>query len=188
MDVRIVAASNRNLAQCVKDGTFREDLFYRLSVFPIHVPPLRERGDDVLSLAMHFLDKNCQKLGCKLMFLDLHDAQLLKEYDWPGNVRELCNVIERAVILSMGGQLDLRAAVPSQSVTTHSLMSQVQDDSRGFVRESDWQRSYRDNIIAALRASRWRISGNGGAADLLGINASTLRGRMKSLDIRMPRG
>ncbi len=187
VDVRIVAASNRNLWQSVSDGLFREDLYYRLSVFPISVPPLRERGDDVLALATHFLAENCAKLGCNPMFIDDRDARLLQAYDWPGNVRELCNVIERAVILSMGGPLNLRGAIPTRPVFGELRPQGLPNDEGGFVRESDWQRSYRKNIIAALEASSWRISGDGGAADLLGINASTLRGRMKSLKIRMPR-
>jgi transcriptional regulator with GAF, ATPase, and Fis domain len=112
VDVRVIAATNRNLEEGVEEGSFREDLFYRLSVFPITVPALRERGEDILQLASHFLDRTCQEFGHRALTLSRQQAALLQRYDWPGNVRELKNVIERAVILSKGkvARLDLAMA------------------------------------------------------------------------------
>ena len=187
VDVRVVAATNRDLPQAVAKGTFREDLYYRLSVFPIHVPPLRHRESDIVPLALHFLEATCKAFGCALPVLDAEQLSLLLEHRWPGNVRELRNLIERAVILSINDRLDIAAAMRTKSVNPLPISVMGGFDSRGFVKDEDWQRSYRDNIVSALEASNWRISGDGGAAELLGINASTLRGRMKSLEIPMPR-
>src|SRR5690606_2372745 len=111
VDVRVIAATNRDLEQAVEAGTFREDLYYRLSVFPIDVPPLRDRGDDVIQLASHFLERTCQEFGHAPLQLSRQQAQLLKRYSWPGNIRELKNVIERAVILSQGKVLRLDLAM-----------------------------------------------------------------------------
>ena len=111
VDVRVIAATNRDLEKAVADGSFREDLFYRLSVFPIEVPPLRARGDDVLQIASHFLERTCQEFGHRPLTLSKQQAALLKRYDWPGNIRELKNVIERAVILSRGKVLRLDLAM-----------------------------------------------------------------------------
>ncbi|HSC16811.1 MAG TPA: sigma 54-interacting transcriptional regulator, partial [Gammaproteobacteria bacterium] len=111
VDVRVIAATNRDLEKAVADGGFREDLFYRLSVFPIEVPPLRERGDDVIQIASHFLERTCQDFGHRPLTLSKQQATLLKRYDWPGNIRELKNVIERAVILSRGKVLRLDLAM-----------------------------------------------------------------------------
>jgi transcriptional regulator with GAF, ATPase, and Fis domain len=107
----VIAATNRDLEQAVADGRFREDLFYRLSVFPIEVPPLRQRGDDVVQLAAHFLERTCQAFGHRPLTLSKQQAALLKQYTWPGNIRELKNVIERAVILSEGKVLRLDLAM-----------------------------------------------------------------------------
>ena len=111
VNVRVVAATNRDLEQAVAEGKFREDLYYRLSVFPIDVPPLRERGDDVVQIASHFLERTCQEFGHRPLTLSRQQAALLKRYDWPGNIRELKNVIERAVILSRGKVLRLDLAM-----------------------------------------------------------------------------
>ncbi len=187
VDVRIVAATNRDLKQAVENGKFREDLYYRLSVFPIHVPPLRERMDDVIPLAGHFLEATCEKFDCDVPQLSNRDVSSLMNHDWPGNVRELRNLIERAVILSMSRTFDLAAAIPAKSRHTPVIRVLSASSKNGIVTEADWQQSYRENIVAALEVSDWRISGDRGAACLLGINASTLRGRMKSLNIPMPR-
>lgn len=185
VDTRVIAATNRNLAEAVADGTFREDLYYRLSVFPIRVPPLRERKEDILPLALHFIELTCHRFGCELPAIDSEPLASLMEHDWPGNVRELRNLIERAIVLSAQGTIDIAAAMADCASRPTRRIPVF--DSDGFVSEAEWQRSYRRNIEAALDASNWRISGSGGAADLLGINASTLRGRMKSLGIPMPR-
>ena len=187
VDARIVAATNLDLQQAVENGTFREDLYYRLSVFPIQVPPLRARRDDILPLAVHFLETACREFGCEVPTLDQGQVSLLLNHGWPGNIRELRNLIERAVILSKAGRFDIGSAMPTRFVGQRSTNIAPVADSRGFVKETEWQRSYRNNIVAALEVSNWRVSGDAGAAELLGINASTLRGRMKALAIPMPR-
>ena len=115
VDVRVVAATNRDLEREIVDGRFREDLFYRLSVFPVEVPPLRDRGDDVIQLAQDFLEKTCKDFGREPMTLTRGQAGKLRRYDWPGNVRELKNVIERAIILSPGNVLRLEASMPAEA-------------------------------------------------------------------------
>ena len=187
VDVRIVAATNRDLKKAVQEGKFREDLYYRISVFPIRVPPLRERLDDVIPLANHFLEKTCEKFGCDYQGLGNRDVSALMNHHWPGNVRELRNLIERAIIMAGSVGLDISAAMSSDSDRKPVLGVVPATGTGAIVSEADWQKSYRENIVAALEASDWRISGSRGAAQLLGINASTLRGRMKSLNIPMPR-
>jgi len=115
VDVRVIAATNRDLERLIVDGEFREDLFYRLSVFPVEVPPLRERGDDIVQLAQHFLEQTCKDFGREMMTLTRAQALNLKAYSWPGNVRELKNVIERAVILSPNKVLRLDLSMPGFS-------------------------------------------------------------------------
>lgn len=187
VDVRVVAATNQDLQQAVADGTFRDDLYYRLGVFPIHVPPLRDRRADIEPLVLHFLGKICQQFERQLMAPDTDQLALLTEHDWPGNVRELKNLIQRAVILAKDGRLSIAEAMSAGFIGSTVAYTAPRADPSGFVKEADWRRSYRENIIAALEAAHWRVSGGGGAADLLGINASTLRGRMKSLGIPTPR-
>jgi transcriptional regulator with GAF, ATPase, and Fis domain len=186
VDVRLIAATNRDLEQAVAEGRFREDLFYRLSVFPIEVPPLRERGEDVVQLALHFLERTCQDFGHRPLTLSQQQAALLKQYDWPGNIRELKNVIERAVILSQGKvlRLDLamanileaRDAGDAQPTDTHSEPHRI-------LTEDDIRELTRRNILNALRATDWRVSGENGAARLLGLKPTTLTDRMKKLGI-----
>jgi PAS domain S-box-containing protein len=188
VDVRVIAATNRDLEQAVADGRFREDLYYRLSVFPIDVPPLRERSDDVVQIASHFLDRTCKDFGHRPLTFSRQQAALLKRYDWPGNVRELKNVIERAVILSQGKvlRLDLamanileaeaRPPLPDQSGPTTPVLSETQ------VRELE-----KHNMLNALRVSEWRVSGTQGAARLLGIKPTTFTDRMKKFAISRPR-
>lgn len=187
VDVRVIAATNRNLEKSLVDGEFREDLFYRLSVFPVEVPPLRERGDDVIQLAQHFLEQTCQDFGRRPMKLTRAQAASLRAYDWPGNVRELKNVIERAVILSPGHSLRLDLSMPDPS---HGAMVTTVDEVRPggkILTEKEMQEFRRKNIVAALETSEWRVSGPNGAAVLLGIRPTTLADRIKSLGIRKPR-
>ncbi|MGD2166877.1 MAG: sigma 54-interacting transcriptional regulator [Gammaproteobacteria bacterium] len=193
VNVRVVAATNRNLEEAVEEGTFREDLFYRLSVFPIAVPPLRERGKDVLQLASHFLDRTCQEFGHRPLTLSRQQAALLQQYDWPGNVRELKNVIERAVILSKGkvARLDLAMAdilasqpevfdAPNESgVPIDMEMGRVYTEAQRHERD-------RQNMIRALETANWRVSGPEGAAALIGIKPSTFTDRMKKYEIARP--
>ena len=188
VDVRVVAATNRNLEQSIVDGEFREDLFYRLSVFPVEVPPLRERGDDVIQLAQHFLEQTCQDFGRPLMKLTRAQVDNLRTYDWPGNVRELKNVIERAVILSPANVLRLDLSMPDPVRAEVGRSANEGAASVRILTEKEMQDLRRKNIVAALEARDWRVSGPNGAAALLGIRPTTLADRIKALGIRKPRG
>ena len=181
VDVRVIAATNRNLDADVARGTFRADLYYRLSVFPIEVPPLRSRKEDVVSLAEAFLRRYCQKLGRKPPAFNATQRDVLLAYDWPGNVRELENVIERAVILSRDGPLHLDLAL---SIGSQGPASAPPSSGERVLTDTELRALERDNLVAALERASWRVSGNGGAAELLGIRPSTLRDRMKSLGVR----
>ncbi|MCE7903182.1 MAG: PAS domain S-box protein [Gammaproteobacteria bacterium PRO9] len=199
VDVRVIAATNKDLEKAVEDGSFREDLYYRLSVFPVHVPPLRRRAGDVVQLAVHFLAQVCRDFGRPCPSITQAQVEALQRYAWPGNIRELKNVIERAVILSTGDtlQLDLpqatgeptgspvtdtgpTPAVPAAIPTTSTVPAPA------VLTEAQMRDRQRDNLVAALEAASWRIAGKGGAAELLGIRPSTLADRMKSLKIRRP--
>jgi PAS domain S-box-containing protein len=186
VNVRVLAATNRNLEQSVRDGKFREDLYYRLNVFPIQLPPLRERGDDVVRLASAFAQRFAAKMGRSIAPLTADCAHRLKTYGWPGNVRELQNVIERAVITSTGGRLNLDRALPEVSA---SSTTPIQSDptSPGAIRTAkELEQLERANILCALEAANWKVSGDKGAASLLGMNPSTLSSRMKALKIQKP--
>ncbi len=187
VDVRVIAATNQNLRKAIANGRFREDLYYRLGVFPIEVPPLRARRDDIVMLAAHFLERTCHEFHRETLALNRRHVDLLRACVWPGTVRELRNLIQRAVILSQHGRLELELALPERLTPNVGEESVPHTQAGGYVNEAEWQRRYRTNLVAALDAAHWQVSGNGGAADLLGINASTLRDRMKSLAIRTPR-
>jgi PAS domain S-box-containing protein len=187
VDVRVIAATNRDLAELVAEGRFREDLFYRLSVFPIEVPPLRRRREDVVQLAQHFLDVTCKDFGRKPIKLTRSQAEAVSGYDWPGNVRELKNVIERAVILSQGSVLRLDLSLPETAQRSGSAKqagSEASGDS--VLTEKELRALQRKNILAALKQANWRVSGKGGAADLLGIRPTTLNDRIKTFGIKRP--
>ena len=199
--VRVLAATNRDLAGSVKEGKFREDLFYRLNVFPLHVPPLRERGDDVVRLATAFARRFAVKMGRPVGPLSADCVHRLKGYNWPGNVRELQNVIERAVITATNGRLNLDRALPEVSGSRFEVRDSREDPSclvpsalrpegtsvTGTIRTAkELEDLERANILRALEAAKWRVSGGSGAAKLLGMNASTLASRMKSLKIQKP--
>jgi len=188
VDVRVIAATNRNLLQEVRQHRFREDLYYRLSVFPIEVPPVRARRGDIPLLVDHFVRKLSNELGRPAPPVVKADVTRLREYDWPGNVREIQNVIERALIVARGGDLRLTVALSPQADADADPEVAVASALREHrcLKEDEMRRLQRANIIAALRIAKWQISGTGAAADLLGINASTLAGRMKSLDIKKP--
>ena len=189
VDARIIAATNRDLEQAVAEGRFREDLFYRLSVFPIEVPALRERGDDVVQLALHFLERTCQNFGHRPLTLSRQQAALLKQYNWPGNIRELKNVIERAVILSQGKvlRLDLAMASIFEADTVDERAGDAAPDSaRRILTEAELTELSRQNIVAALVATNWRVSGPNGAAKLLGLKPTTLADRIKRLGVTRP--
>lgn len=183
VDVRIVAASNRDLAAEVKEGRFREDLYYRLSVLPIEVPALRERRADIAPLAQHFLTQTCQNLGREAIKLSQRHLERLTRHDWPGNIRELKNVIERAVILTRGINLRLDLALPILTEST-VVNSDLPKTDNGFFTAKEIRTIEKENMIKALKLARWRISGEGGAAELLGIKASTLTYRMTAFGIK----
>jgi len=186
IDVRVIAATNRDLEKAVAEGSFREDLFYRLSVFPIEVPPLRERGDDVIQLASHFLERTCQDFGHRPLTLSKQQAVLLKRYSWPGNIRELKNVIERAVILSQGKVLRLDLAMSDILNAPAAPSLEVKDAETPFMTELEMREFERKNTVLALELAQWRVSGPNGAAKLLGIKPTTLTDRMKKFKLRKP--
>jgi PAS domain S-box-containing protein len=186
VDVRVIAATNRNLEQLIVDGEFREDLFYRLSVFPVDVPPLRERGADIIQLAQHFLERVCNDFGRPALTLTRAQANLLQEYDWPGNVRELKNVIERAVILSPGNVLRLDLSMPQIREARPLEIAPAAQRITGILTEKEMREYQKQNLIAALKESKWRVSGPDGAAELLGVKPTTLADRVRAFGIKRP--
>ena len=186
VDVRVIAATNQNLERLVVDGAFREDLFYRLSVFPIDVPPLRNRPEDVLQLAQHFLEQTCLEFGRQPFKLTQTQAAAIQAYDWPGNVRELKNIIERAVILSKGNALRLDLSLPGSSSST-GRFERLLPAEDNILTEKQMRELQKQNLIAALKQTNWRVSGQDGAAEILGIKPTTLADRIRSFGIRKPR-
>ncbi|MGY6275206.1 sigma-54 interaction domain-containing protein [Methylomonas sp. MgM2] len=187
VDVRVVAATNRDLETEVKAGRFREDLYYRLGVFPILVPPLRHRREDIGLLAEHFLERTCAELGRDPMSLSKQQVQRLMTHSWPGNIRELRNIIERAVILSTGNRARFDLAMPDEAGTTSDItINPEPSDEADFVTEAEMREREKANLIAALRHADWRVWGQDGAAELLGIKPSTLKYRMTVLGISKP--
>ena len=186
VDVRVLAATNRDLAAAVKQGTFREDLYYRLNVFPVRLPPLRERGDDVVRLASAFAKRFAAKMGRTLAPLTADEARRLQAYSWPGNVRELQNVIERAVITAQDGKLNLDRALPETPSTQPAPAKKSSSLPDAILSVKELEELERTNILHALETTKWKVSGEKGAASLLGINASTLSSRMKALKIQKP--
>lgn len=185
VDVRVVAATNRDLHTAVENGTFRQDLYYRLSVFPIDVPPLRQRLEDIAPLARHFLDLSCSELGREALHLTQRHVECLTRHDWPGNIRELKNVLERAVILSSGTQLRLDLAMPEGSGRAATTSVKMPEDG-SWLTEAELREQERVNMVTVLEVTDWRISGPGGAAELLGLKPSTLAYRMKIFDLAKP--
>jgi transcriptional regulator with GAF, ATPase, and Fis domain len=187
VDLRIIAATNRDLWKAVQEGNFRKDLYYRLSVFPIKLPPLRDRGNDIELLASVFARRFAQKMGKRLEPLTQQCVQHLMGYDWPGNVRELQNVIERAVITSQEGRLDLLQLVPETSLESVAESAPPLEAPDGdFLTVEQVRQLERENLVRALERSGWRVSGKNGAARLLGMPPSTLSSRMKALGIKRP--
>lgn len=185
VDVRVVAATNRDLEKLIFAGEFREDLFYRLSVFPIEVPPLRKRGGDIIKLAQHFLEKACNDFGRPLMKLSRAQGGMLRDYNWPGNVRELKNVIERAVILSPRNVLRLDLSMSSLGANNMSAQPEQRSEDQ-VLTETEMRRLQKRNLVAALKQTGWRVSGPDGAAEVLGVKPTTLADRIRSYGIRRP--
>jgi transcriptional regulator with GAF, ATPase, and Fis domain len=188
VDVRILAATNRDLPREVAAGRFRQDLYYRLNVFPLAVAPLRERKEDIPLLAAHFLEKAARKLNLPPARLTQTHLAQFQSYDWPGNIRELQNTIERALILAQdgtlwfdfsGSQRTTGMTAPETTLTTAGPEPPILSDLQFRQRESD-------NILAALNKAKWKIHGAGGAAELLGLKPSTLISRIKSLGLKKP--
>lgn len=183
VNVRVVAATNRNLRQEVDAGRFRLDLYYRLGVFPLEVPPLRDRRDDIPELVAHFIRQACLRFHIAPPSTPQREIERAQRYPWPGNVRELQNVVERAVIVSHGGKLTFD--LPETGKPLAKPTPQPRVESPGIViPEHEWRERERANLLNALRQAHHRVSGKGGAADLLGINPGTLASRLKVLGIR----
>ncbi|UCH91333.1 MAG: sigma 54-interacting transcriptional regulator [Nitrospirota bacterium] len=183
VNVRVLAATNRDLHKESQAGTFREDLYYRLNVFPLHLPPLRDRGEDVILLANTFVQHFSQRMRRPVAPLSPEALERLTGYHWPGNVRELQNVIERAVITTKNGQLNLERAIPDKEEKSSPLTQRSAQEPSTIQTIQELQQLERQNILMALEQSNGKVSGEGGAAKLLGINASTLASRMKALGI-----
>jgi transcriptional regulator with GAF, ATPase, and Fis domain len=179
VDVRVIAATNRDLKAAVANGTFRQDLFYRLNVFPIELPPLRERKDDILMLVEYFVHRYASRAGKNIRLIDKKTLDLLQSYDWPGNIRELQNVIERSMIVSSG---DVFSVDESWLATTSSAAPRVEAPAAINGVGEPWNE--REIIEAALAETRGRVSGPSGAAAKLGIPPSTLDHRIKALKIK----
>jgi chemotaxis protein methyltransferase CheR len=173
VDVRIIAATNRNLEAEVRRGTFREDLWYRLNIFPITMPPLRVRREDIPLLVHFFVDKISKRLGKSIEMVPVSVMDALQNYHWPGNIRELENVLERAVINSSGPKLHL----------VDELKKPGKDSTKANRSLADVERAY---IVRVLEQTHWKVSGKNSAAEILGLNRSTLRARMRKLGIRKP--
>jgi len=186
VDVRVVAATNRDLEAEIKAGRFREDLFYRLSVFPIQVPPLRARPEDIAPLAQHFLERACAELRREGLRLSQQQVEALQRHEWPGNIRELKNVIERAVILSTSGRARLDLAMPGAAGDSTRMEPEPAkvDGDAGFVTDAEIRAREKANMLAALRHAGWKVWGENGAAQLLGLKPSTLAYKMKALGLR----
>jgi transcriptional regulator with GAF, ATPase, and Fis domain len=186
-DVRVIAATNRDLKKEVAAGRFREDLYYRLNVFPIQVVPLRERQEDIPLLAKHFVELSVKELRCALPRLTRAGVTLLQNYDWPGNVRELRNVIQRAVILARGGPLNFDLPVTGFSPGPISMRPQAGAGAEGdFLTEAETQRRDRENLLTVLTKTSWKIKGADGAAELLGVKPTTLLARIKKMGLQRP--
>ena len=178
-DVRLIAATNRILDEEVRAGRFRADLWYRLNVFPITVPPLRQRPEDIPLLVNHFVETHCRTLARPVLTVSKATMKTLQAREWPGNVRELENAVERAVISSRGGMLEIGDALPEPG-PRRGPDAPAPGGRRTLVQLEH------DHIVATLEALRWKVEGDGGAADVLGINPSTLRTRMRKHGIKRP--
>lgn len=173
VDVRVIAATNRDLAEEVSKGNFRRDLYYRLRVFPIHMPPLRERVEDITILVKIFVEEFSKKMGKNIENISRKSLEKLKLYSWPGNVRELRNVIEYAMIINSGSTLHISSPLDEGSVVNDSSLQRLDGIEKQY-------------ILKVLEKTNWRIKGQNGAAEILGLNPSTLYFKMKKLSIQKP--
>ena len=182
VNVRIVAATNRDLKKEVTAGRFRQDLFYRLGVFPLEVPPLRERSEDIAPLAAHFLRIAAKRMNRPVPRFTKAHAEQLAAHDWPGNIRELQNTVERAVILAQNGPLQFE--VPKAGLPRSPSTKTPSDEATSILTREDWKRKERESIAAALKQSGGKIFGPGGAAEFLNMKPTTLASRIKALALR----
>jgi transcriptional regulator with GAF, ATPase, and Fis domain len=186
VDVRIIAASNRNLKKDAEEGRFRQDFYYRLNVFPIEVPPLRERREDIPLLATHFLQQAARRLRLPAPRFTEGHARLLQSYDWPGNVRELQNATERALILAQKGVLRFDLGQADLAAPPPPPLPEGNGADAPILTEIEWRQRELANMETALVRSGWRIHGAGGAAELLGLKPTTLISRMKKSGMKRP--
>jgi DNA-binding NtrC family response regulator len=186
-DVRIVAATNRDLKKEVAAGRFREDLYYRLNVFPLRVAALRERKEDISLLTAHFVELLVKELGFPKPRLTRAGIEALQGYDWPGNIRELRNVIERAVLFAQGGPLvfDVPGTGTSVDLTSLGPRNVVQAEPE-FLTESEMRRRERENLFSVLQKAGWKVKGIDGAAELLGVKPNTLFARIEKMGLKRP--
>ena len=168
VDARVIAATNRDLSKWVSEGRFREDLYYRLNVFPIHLPPLRERKEDIPVLVWSFINNLSEHMGKRIEAIPRKTMENLNKYHWPGNIRELKNIIERAMIISSGSVLQV---------------DRLERGSNGHKPNMDLNQVLKDHILNVLEISGWRVRGAGGAAELLNVKPTTLESKMKRLGI-----
>ena len=183
-NARIVAATNKNLKMEVAAGRFREDLYYRLNVFPIEVPALRDRPSDIFALARHFLELNCRRFGVKAPRLTSGDLEVLTKYSWPGNVRELQNIVEQAALRLRAGPL--RFHIPPADDTSARIDPPSVGSSAIPLTYAELKELERNNLIAALERCNWKIYGKRGAAQYLGLHPATLTSKLKAMQITRP--
>ena len=180
VDVRVIAATNRDLDALIEQGAFRADLYYRLGVFPIRIPPLRDRRDDIPLLVWFFITMLQSRLGKKFESIPSQVMEALTTYDWPGNVRELRNIVEHAMILSSGTRLELDDTLMGHHRATHVSRETVQQ------KNDNLEDAQRVHIVRVLEECGWKVRGKGGAAERLGLKRTTLQSRMKKLGIQRP--
>jgi formate hydrogenlyase transcriptional activator len=172
VNVRIIAATHRDLERRIAEGAFREDLFYRLNVFPIRVPPLRDRVEDIPLLVWRFVDEFSKSFGKRIDAISRENMNALQQYGWPGNIRELRNVVERAMIVATGPRLTI--PLPTQAAPVGKRSARLADIEK-------------EHIRSVLDSTGWRIRGPGGAADRLGLRPTTLETRLAKLGLRRPK-
>ena len=184
INVRIIAATNRDLKKEVEAGRFRQDLFYRLVVFPLDIPPLRDRREDIAQLAAHFVRLTAKKMNRPSPRFTKAQAEQLTAHDWPGNIRELQNAVERAVILAQSGPLKFE--LPEAQASETARTPEAATPATTMLTRDEHKRQERESIVTALKQSGGKIFGPDGAAELLGMKPTTLASRIKALGIKRP--
>jgi formate hydrogenlyase transcriptional activator len=183
VDVRIIAATNRDLGKAVQSGGFRSDLYYRLNVIPLHVPPLRNRRSDIPPMVTSFLEQSAKRMGKPIQSVSQETMKLLVDYPWPGNIRELQNVIERGIVLSKGSVLKLGADLLPVEGSDAVMEAGAASEPECMASLEDVERQH---VLRVLEKTGWLISGPNGAGAILNVHPNTLHGLMKRLGIRRP--